>query len=493
MDTLCIPVNLESSDLRMKAINKMDAVYAHAREVLVLDSEIQRLSIKETHPCEVLARLAYSSWMGRSWTLQEGAIGRATYFQCADGAMTLQRSRLDFTRQSLLSTAFLRLRELPSIVRHRATKIKFSESAISQCVGHDRVENFSLKMLLNSLHRVFHEAEISDIDHGAYLPKDLELAAFVGFWNELAHRSTTKPEDMFAIFANLLDFNAGQIINLPQVERMKAILWSCRKIPFSLLFNAGPRINDGESQRDRWVPAAPKGSKLTMSPSLKFAEDGRSFCLTDMNAKSQLLTVIAQTDSLPLYCYLLDTESDKTYFVKAIRSTEDTMNIITQQGFCIVMDPLPPAFRKHIDLYGTRIGPTTRGVCLSVMSRSCRSRTTPGVSAQHPMPPLPTHTREKIILSTIYDCPVRTWEVKNTGCIPRSELRELHIHGGPSSCPIIQCAILMPGYEMHLETGICDSPLIHRRWAPLITAMPLQILPAPRDSMLAVLYLQTQV
>ena len=66
MDTLCKPVDPRSSNLRMKAINKMDAVYAHAREVLVLDSEIQRLSIKETHPCELLARLAYSSWMGRS-------------------------------------------------------------------------------------------------------------------------------------------------------------------------------------------------------------------------------------------------------------------------------------------------------------------------------------------------------------------------------------------------------------------------------------------
>ena len=124
MDTLCIPVDPKSSDLRTKAINKMDAVYAHAREVLVLESEIQRLNIKETHPCELLARLAYSSWMGRSWTLQEGAIGRATYFQCADGAMTLQPSRPDFAQQITLSTGFPGLRELRSFVRHRARKIR---------------------------------------------------------------------------------------------------------------------------------------------------------------------------------------------------------------------------------------------------------------------------------------------------------------------------------------------------------------------------------
>ena len=496
MDTLCIPVDPKSSDLRMKAINKMDAVYAHAREVLVLDSEIQGLRIKETHPCELLARLAYSSWMSRSWTLQEGAIGRATYFQCADGAMTLQRSRTDFAQQITLSTAFPGLRELRSLIRHRTRKINFSESAISQSVGHERVEDFSLKMLLDSLNRGLHKASTGYGASTSWRPygvHDLDrrdLVSFVGVWNELNDRSTTKPEDTFAIFANLLDFNAGQIMNLPQKERMKAIIWSSGKIPLSLLFNTGPRFDDGESHRDRWVPAIPKGSKLTESPYIKFAEDGRSFCLTCIASPDQPLTVIAQADSLPLYSYLLDTENDKIYFVKAIRSVKDTMNIVTQQGICIVMDPLPHAQRKHIDHYPTKVGTTIRGACLFVMSRSCPSTTTPGVLSQHPISPLPTHTHERDVWSTIYDCPVRIWEVKDTRCIPSSVMGELLTHGGPSSCPTIQCAMLTPGYEMRLETGICDLLLVYRRWASLITAMPLQTPPAPKSPMLATLCLQ---
>ena len=71
------------------------------------------------------------------------------------------------------------------------------------------------------------------------VPEHQQLLEFVGIWNELNHRSATEPEDMFAIFANLLDFNVGQIINLPQKERMKAILWSLGKNPFSLLLNTG--------------------------------------------------------------------------------------------------------------------------------------------------------------------------------------------------------------------------------------------------------------
>lgn len=494
IDTLCIPVNPESSDLRMKAINKMDAVYAHAREVLVLDSEIQRLSIKETHPSELLGRLAYSSWMGRSWTLQEGAIGRATYFQCADGAMTLQRSRSYILQLSLLSMALLAFREVRSVVRHRTIKINFSESAISQCVGHDRVENISLKMLLNSLHRGRDETYLSNMKNMVgHVPGNQPLLSFVGIWNELIHRSTTKPEDMFAVFANLLDFNAGQIINLPKEKRMKAILWSFEKIPFSLLFNTGPKFDNGESHRDRWVPVVPRGSELTQNASLKFAEDGRSFYLTDMNPESQLLTVLAQADSMPLYSYLLDTDSGKTYFVKAIRSVEDTMRFITHQGVCIVMDPSTSVQRIYNARDGRQIGPMTRGACLSVMSRSYPSREKLGISAQLPTPHLQTHTEEKNVLSTIHDCPVRIWEVKDTACIPRSEVKELHIHGGPSSCPIIQCATLTPGYEIHFETGNCDSPLNYRRWARLIEAMPSQTLPVPKSPMLAVLYLRIQV
>lgn len=90
-DTLCISVDEQYSELKTKAINKMDAIYAQAREVLVRDSEIRGLNIKTTHPREMLALIAYSSWAGRCWTLQEGAIGRVCYFQCAEGALILDK------------------------------------------------------------------------------------------------------------------------------------------------------------------------------------------------------------------------------------------------------------------------------------------------------------------------------------------------------------------------------------------------------------------
>ena len=95
MDMLCIPT--DDQDLRMRAINKMDAVYAHAIEVLVINSRIMRINIKTTPTSEVLTRLAWSLWRGRCWTVLEGAMAKRCYFQCADGALSLR-----YTGNSLL-------------------------------------------------------------------------------------------------------------------------------------------------------------------------------------------------------------------------------------------------------------------------------------------------------------------------------------------------------------------------------------------------------
>ncbi|KAM0798530.1 hypothetical protein BDR22DRAFT_859434 [Usnea florida] len=136
MDTLCIPNDPKSSGLRIRTINKTDAIYAHARELLVLDTQVQRLSISETHPSELMARLAYSSWLGRSWALQEGTIGRAAYSQCPDGAITLERPRSYFVQHNLLSLMIFGIRGVCSIIQHRAFKINASEIAIGQIKGH---------------------------------------------------------------------------------------------------------------------------------------------------------------------------------------------------------------------------------------------------------------------------------------------------------------------------------------------------------------------
>ena len=450
IDTLCIPVEPDSSKLRLQAINKMDAIYAHAREVIVLDSEVQRISISGTHPCELLAYLAYSSWMGRSWTLQEGAIGRVTYFQFADGALTLQRQRSYSIEQNIFSLILLGIRGVRSIIRHRAIKIEYSERATDPSTGHERTEDFLLKRLQNSLRRGRNRSEMTIVYSGGLIPEKLRLQSFVSIWNELSQRSTTKPEDLSAIFANLLDFNAGQIIRRPRDERMKAILWSSSMIPFSLLYNSGPRFEDGENQRDKWVPTEPKGSRLTNSPSMKWASDGHSLYLSTNKFETPPLAVIVQVDSLPLYCYLVDDENNKMYFVRAVRSKNDAINNVSHEAICIVIEPFPDSEVKYGNRSASQLALKSRGACLFVIS----SKQTSTIASENHEQHLDQPSRcDRISLTTIYDCPVRAWGVENAESTPESEKHALENQNGSVCCPILRCKTLKTGYELHLETG----------------------------------------
>ena len=85
MDTLCIPPGLENASLRANAINKMDLIYAGARDVLVLDPELQKISLEGVPQEETSAHILCSPWMTRCWTLQEARLSSNWYAQFADG------------------------------------------------------------------------------------------------------------------------------------------------------------------------------------------------------------------------------------------------------------------------------------------------------------------------------------------------------------------------------------------------------------------------
>ena len=458
IDTLCIPVDPKSSNLRLRAINKMDAIYAQAGEVLVLDSEIQRLSIGNTHPCELLAHLAYSSWMTRSWTLQEGAIGRAAYFQCADGALTLERPRSYFAEQSALSLVILAFRAVVSIVRHRAVKVNYSERTTGPGMGHERTEDFLLNLLLDSLHRGRNVSMMGDIGTTGLVPDDMRLDSFVSIWNDLSQRSTTKPEDMFAIFANLLDFNAGQITRVPRDERMKAILWSSDSIPFSLLYNTGPRLKDGKNIRDKWVPTVPKGSRLANSPSMKWAVDGRSLCLTTQDDETPPLAVTAQVDSLPLYCYLIDDGSDQMYFIKAVRSDIDAVSTVNHEAICVIIESSSSGTARGSNLdYASKL----HGACFFVVSSKQSATLTSPSPERSQVQHSETLENHRLSLTTVYDCPVRVWAVEDVESVPESEKGAVESLDGPVCCPIVRCRGFTTDYELHLETGIDEIRTRH--------------------------------
>jgi len=92
LDSFCIPQAVEHADLRRKAIESMNLIYAAASHTLVFDKGLQALdagrrpaslahggrptyySPQDENLLEVVAYIYASNWMGRAWTLQEGIL-----------------------------------------------------------------------------------------------------------------------------------------------------------------------------------------------------------------------------------------------------------------------------------------------------------------------------------------------------------------------------------------------------------------------------------
>ena len=92
LDSFCIPQAVEHADLRSKAIESMNLIYAAASHTFVFDKGLQALdagqrpsslvhggrptfySPQDEKLLDVVAYIYASNWMGRAWTLQEGIL-----------------------------------------------------------------------------------------------------------------------------------------------------------------------------------------------------------------------------------------------------------------------------------------------------------------------------------------------------------------------------------------------------------------------------------
>ncbi|KAL8965156.1 MAG: hypothetical protein Q9183_004000, partial [Haloplaca sp. 2 TL-2023] len=223
MDTLCIPVHPEYKDLRKKAIDNMAVIYAAAERCLVLDPELQNISMKGLSTLQVNAHVLCSVWLTRSWTFQEARLSRAWFAQFADGIYN----------PNSVANASLHYRMCSPWNVFRSDERKLASEMISWY--HDMAPVRQTKMILNQQRRVLLDAAWT----------------FIFVWNQLASRSTSKKEDVHGILANTLDLSAKEVLDLPPQSRMKAILKAQEMIPAALMYNSAGKIQDGLS---RWVP-----------------------------------------------------------------------------------------------------------------------------------------------------------------------------------------------------------------------------------------------
>ncbi|OCL05977.1 hypothetical protein AOQ84DRAFT_412145 [Glonium stellatum] len=381
MDTLCIPVgdDAKAQELKNRAINQMAFIYSMASQVLILDSALQLSRIGGLQKSELLARINYSGWMGRCWTLQEGALTPFCYFQCADGALNplahfpqwlededLMDSSLAKFRLMTLWQATKIFRSFPRSISKKwkppsvwgpwfnaqlnvwsVTLSMRRKAKMPTKPCQDIMEEMVYRSMFNTCIRYLHVSGYSRSN--AFFPERTSngnarwIQHLVAVWNLLAKRSTTKSEDVPAIFANLLGFNSYQILKLSPEERLRAILWSCDVLPLSLLYNPGPKMHQGMDHKNRWVPSVPSRYLLEEAPLMYFNND-KSLVFGSKTMTQASKPIIFLIEECPLRA---NRESvfrgpDGEYWrVESLCSQEDCLDISQYQATCFIFKKQP--------------------------------------------------------------------------------------------------------------------------------------------------------
>ena len=192
IDTLCVPLR---KPLRDTAIVRMAQVYSVATRVLVLSDELLSFDLPST-PDEALFRVFSSQWAARLWTFQEASLSRELVFQFSDQAVS--QSALEHHMNELFTNS-----------REKSRRVGFIAN--------------------------------NQIRQKPFLPtRDFPLIALT---DRLSHRSRSKLSDVAICVSTLLGYGLETVLSVPDEEKMQAF-WSCQeKVPTSVLWAKGPRLD----------------------------------------------------------------------------------------------------------------------------------------------------------------------------------------------------------------------------------------------------------
>ena len=314
MDVLCIPVGRENKHLRTSAIARMTPTYNGADNVLMLDSELLETSSHGTPIEEIFARVVKSAWQGRYWTLQEGLLAPKLFVQ------TYNKAFCNSDRWWLWTVILRKF----ACYDHEAVVASVRNVTCRAAVGHDPR---------------FQEP---------FYDRDLQ---FMQVWNDMLGRSTTKFEDVPCILANLLDFKAAEILNLPPHSRMKAMLCAQERLPLNLICGQSPRIVS-DNGSDRWVPAYPAGSPIEWNPTESDCDSDFMFVLADRGLlywpsdRVEVIWLDAGVPRMPRFC--VEAEGEKKWWVQAytdhiVPVADESINYPT----CLIMNTGNGDVRSH--------------------------------------------------------------------------------------------------------------------------------------------------
>ncbi|KAK4553489.1 hypothetical protein LTR86_009546 [Recurvomyces mirabilis] len=212
LDTLCCPVS--SPRHRSSCLMLMRQIYQKATLVLTLDTQIAHYDASDLDSVEICARVLFSGWTRRLWTLQEGALAGSLWIQLKDRAVDL----------AIIQT------EIDDIYRH---SFVHNQLALILLSGLRRLRNFGRRGQSRR------EPDLIDV----------RLA--------LESRSVTIASDEALCLCTCLALDQTNVVNAAREDRMAIFWWTAMRagpqLPRGILFFTGPRM---QTKGMRWAPAS---------------------------------------------------------------------------------------------------------------------------------------------------------------------------------------------------------------------------------------------
>ncbi|EXJ71669.1 uncharacterized protein A1O5_05477 [Cladophialophora psammophila CBS 110553] len=431
IDALCIPVKADdgdakdSNELRWQAIAKINPVFAGANRAIVLDSEImEHVRVKSSESCEFSARLLFSTWMGRCWTLNEGALSPLCQLRCVGNSV----DPISYTRD-LLDWGFLSSPDTASALRDMVRYFpgwRNIANVLSPRVSRDvaarahyakRFESRIEKLLRIPLekgldHSFLQEWKSKGSD---FIEVRDRLQHFRACWNALARRETSRSEDRLSILANLLDLNMFHIISSPRP--MMTLLRSLPGVSLSILYipkldttaedtrvaSASDKEHKArEDEYNRWLPLYPSRFELASEEFMIWAEG-----YLDLEKKPN------GTDLFMANPSILDVNtlwiSKARYHVEFIRSANDDFAKRYNGAICLLIDR--DDYRQG--LHGKLHTIALRGACLQVLTaveKNDSAHQGERMIEEDDLGRAGTCSpdgKPELHISAVYDCPIR--------------------------------------------------------------------------------------
>ncbi|KAK6428511.1 hypothetical protein LTR95_015345 [Oleoguttula sp. CCFEE 5521] len=306
----------------------MASIYKGAATGLVWDAELMSLDYTQLSSNEMCARIACSAWMSRSWTFQEGQLPSSLTIVFKDTLLFVSASACEATYINDYS-----VREKADSISAEGSKPRTGSQ--TQEDTNPPVSTVSQGDSVSQLYKL-DGTFLHSLMTNAWKPLWSPLRqnhSFVSVWNELAARSTSKPEDLPLIIANIMNFDNRPLLSLQSFEEMiEALCCSLDSIPISLFLIPGKRLVQEGKSESRWVPAE------VVQPL-----DSNAMCSREFNGFTYVLNSQGVTSDTWVYVHkarmplrsglqLYFEDTNKCYTIKVSQSDGPDINLDFLEG-----------------------------------------------------------------------------------------------------------------------------------------------------------------